>query len=74
MYFGLYLPLIEKTPLGRKSSTLPHGYGMYYRLSISLIENSARESFKYSYTRMWNVFQAAIVSCWEKLLGGLGVW
>ena len=39
------------------------GYGMYFSLLyLSFIENSAGESVKYCSTRMWNTFQAVIMS------------
>ena len=58
-----------KTLLGRESDTVPQGYGMYFRLKLSLIERSTGESVKYSSTRIQNVLQALIISCWKLLWG-----
>ena len=65
---GCYYTLL-KTLLGRESDTVPQGYGMYFRLKLSLIERSTGESVKYSSTRIQNVLQALIISCWKLLWG-----
>ena len=52
-----------KTLLGRESDTVPQGYGMYFRLNLSLNQRSTGESVKYSSTRIQNVLQALIISC-----------
>ena len=59
--------LLLKAPQGRVWNTLPQGYGMYFSwLYLSLIESSTWENVKYSSTRVWTVFQCAIiVSYWK---------
>ena len=43
---------------------------MYFRLWLSLIEDSARESVKYQSTRIWNVLQTVFYFLLRKLLWG----
>ena len=58
--------LLLKAPLSRDSSTVPQGYGMYFRLKLSFVERSTGGSEEYSSTRIWSVFQFTIfISCWK---------
>ena len=63
--------LLLKNSAGESQNTVSQGYGMYFRLKLSLIEKSTGESVKYRSTGICNVFQAVIISCrklcWESV-------
>ena len=59
------IDLLLNTLLGRESDTVPPGYGIYFRLEISLIDPLGGVK-KYSSTRIWNVFQFTVfISYWK---------
>ena len=71
--------LLLKNSAGESQNTVSQGYGMYFRLKLSLIEKSTGESVKYRSTGICNVFQAVIISCrklcWESVeYSSTGVW